>query len=54
MNVDAKTLQSLLGHADIRTLLKYYVLPDNDSKKQAIDRHTTFINITNEVHTEAE
>ena len=43
-NVDPKTLQVILGHADLRTLLKFYVLPEDDVKKDAIMKYTDFFN----------
>lgn len=45
--IDPKTLQNILGHADIRTLLKYYVLPDQEAKKQAIEGYTKYLNLSN-------
>ncbi len=40
--IDPKTLQTLMGHSDLRTLMKYYVITDNDSKKQAVDAYTKY------------
>ncbi len=41
--VDPKTLQTILGHADIRTVLRYYVLPDIEAKKQAINAYVGYL-----------
>ncbi len=35
--VNLKTLQGLMGHADVRTLIKYYVLPSKDKQRSAIE-----------------
>jgi len=43
-SVDPKTLQLILGHSDLRTLLKYYVLPEDDVKKEAMEKYTQFFN----------
>jgi len=40
--IDPKTLQTLMGHSDLRTLMKYYVITDNDSKKQAVVAYTKY------------
>lgn len=37
--IDPKTLQTILGHADIRTLLKFYVLPDAEAQRNALDTY---------------
>lgn len=52
--VDPKTLQNILGHADIRTLLKYYVLPDMEAKKQAIDRYMKYLEVTGRAASETD
>ncbi len=46
-NTDPKTLQSILGHSDIRTLLKYYVLPDDDAQKDAIKDYANMFGFDN-------
>lgn len=40
--VDPKTLQVILGHADLRTLLKYYVLPSDEIQRNAINDYTKY------------
>ena len=40
--VDPKIVQNILGHADIRTLMKYYILPQEDTKMDAIMEYSSF------------